>query len=541
MTAPTDNPVTSRKSARTGLLLAGLGFILALAPLLRVFFCELWARSAYQFFPMALGAAGMLAWRAWRELDGQFTPGSRRGMNLLVGVTVMVGVAGNILWSPWLGMLALLLVLATLVWSLGGRRAVTTFGPALLMLACILPPPLGGDMDLTLWLRSVSVKTSSGLLDLLQIVHVLHGNTILLPGKALLVEEACSGINSVVLCGAFCLFWTFWQRQSLIRLLILLPATCSFVVLGNVLRITVGAALNYYQQVDLLTGRPHEVFGLVLLLVYCGLILSLDQLLTFLAHPAKRSAESARISIGVSPLPAIPSAPGKPVQAQLLGFKLAGWFVGVVGIGALATRLIFSGNQANNTLPIAVVPRDIKLSLPATVGDWQRGDTNSGTLKLTETLGVRSILWRFQRGEIEAVVAVDYPLAGFHNVKICYQNNGWLVKAEDAISSRQNDVDLHAFSLILERSPGYAVVCYSVVNEQGQWLSPPVRNNILWERFFGASPADFQTGYRIQVLIGCYAPLSAATVGDAQELFLQVRQLLVQQLVAQFPQPSGGK
>jgi hypothetical protein len=85
------------------------------------------------------------------------------------------------------------------------------------------------------------------------------------------------------------------------------------------------------------------------------------------------------------------------------------------------------------------------------------------------------------------------------------------------------------------------VVFYSVVNEQGQWLSPPVRNNILWERLFGASRADFQTGYRIQVLVGCYAPLSAATVGDAQELFLQVRQLLVQQLVAQFPPASVGK
>jgi hypothetical protein len=115
------------------------------------------------------------------------------------------------------------------------------------------------------------------------------------------------------------------------------------------------------------------------------------------------------------------------------------------------------------------------------------------------------------------------------------------VKAEDPISSRQNGEGLHAFRLILERSPGCAVVFHSVINEQGQWLSPPVRNNPLWDRFFGAGPADYQTGYRIQVLIGCYAPLSAATVGDAQELFLEVRQLLVQQLVAQFPQPSGGK
>jgi len=101
-----------------------------------------------------------------------------------------------------------------------------------------------------------AVNTSSALLDWLRVTHVLEGNTLLLPGKTLLVEEACSGINSFILCNAFCLFWILWQRRTLGWLWLAMPATSLFVVLGNVIRITAGTAAYYYWQVNLLSGWP---------------------------------------------------------------------------------------------------------------------------------------------------------------------------------------------------------------------------------------------------------------------------------------------
>jgi len=62
--------------------------------------------------------------------------------------------AANILWSPWLGYIAFFLGMAAALW--GWRQtAVEAFGPAGLMLLVILPPPLGWDQTLILWLRSV--------------------------------------------------------------------------------------------------------------------------------------------------------------------------------------------------------------------------------------------------------------------------------------------------------------------------------------------------------------------------------------------------
>ena len=538
MMAAIENPKPGRQAERRGWLAAGLSFALGLAPLLGLFFGVLRARPAYQFFPLALVAAGLLGWRAWREWDAPLAPGARRGTHLLAGVTALVFVLGNVLWSPWLGMLALLLLLVTLAWSLGGGRLLKAFLPALLMLASIIPPPLGWDQALTLGLRSVAVVTSDGLLDLLGVVHVLEGNTILLPGQALLVEEACSGINSVVLCGAVGLFWTLWQRRRLAWLLVLLPVTGSFVVLGNIFRITGGAALNYHWQVDWLSGRAHEVFGLVLLAVYCGLILSLDQLLVFLFLPAHQ-IESAKKEKVVSPAGGAPVMGIKPDAAGLRRFKLAGGLFAVTGLGILAARLVFGGGAAGLVLPRAVAARDVRLSLPASVAGWQRLDANAGQMKLAETLGVRSIVWRFHRGGAEAVVAVDYPLEGFHDVKSCYVNNGWRVLAEGKIPAGESREDRHGFQLVLERSLRRAEVFHSVVDERGQWLAPPEKKGVLRDRLFGAGPVAYPTGYRIQVLVGGYGPLSATVEGDTRELFFQVRQLLVQQLVGQFSKTGG--
>ena len=216
----------------------------------------------------------------------------------------------NYLWSPWLGYVAFLLGLVAILWSLGGKALVKSFVPAILILLTILPPPLNGDVTLTLWLRNVAVHTSSALLDWLQVTHAQDGNTLLLPNKTLLVEEACSGINSFILCNSLCLFWGLWQRRSPLWFVFALSATSLFVVLGNIIRITAGASAYYFRHWDLLSGRPHEIFGLILLIGYCVLILSFDQWLLFLTTSTRTPSASPNVGVPVG----VPA--GVPVGVQ---------------------------------------------------------------------------------------------------------------------------------------------------------------------------------------------------------------------------------
>jgi len=508
-----------------GLALAALGF----APLLWVFFVMSWTRPAYQFFPMALFAAGALGWRVIKQQDLRVVAGDlwlARSLALVTGLTYLLA---NILWSPWLGYVAFLLGLVAALWSLGGLPLLKVFVPVGLMLAIILPPPLNGDVTLTVWLRTVAVHTSSSLLDWLQVTHAQDGNTLLLPGKTLLVEEACSGINSFILCNAFCLFWGLWQRRSPVWFLFALPVTSVFVVVGNVIRITVGAAANYFRHVDLLSGRPHEILGLVLLLGYCTLILSFDQLLVFLTKSDRQLA----VSEDQKPAPTPPSTLNPPLSTlqspPSTVPKFASLFLALVGMAFLAAHLVLGGRHGLAKMPSLSSIRQLNLTLPASVAGWERINADAGDLGWVQTLGVRSSDWHFQHNGIRAIVAMDYPLDGFHNVKGCYLGMGWQVLAEKELLLPPSGEDLHAIKLELQKSLQHALVLHSVVNGQGGWLSAPLNVSSRFANTVGS----MQTGYRVQMISAGYQPLSPAAEADCQALFLQARQLLLRQLLDQ--------
>ncbi len=511
------------KDNRVCVAMAALGA----APLACLFLRGLWQRPAYRFFPLALAAAVILAWRAARKIGAGPLAGAARAGGALSGVAILVFLAANALWSPWLGAVALLLALAAAAGWIGGGGVLKLFLPSLLMAACIIPPPLGWDHELTVWLGTVAVQASSCLLDFLKVVHTLEGNTILLPGKSLLVAEACSGINSVVLCGAICLFYALWRRRPLRWLLWLLPITCLFVLLGNSIRITTGAALYYYRGIDWLSGFPHEVFGLALLLGYVILIVSLDQLFLFLSPPP--GGEAAAVSAEKSTPPS--RAPGLA--------RKAAWLIGTVGLAVFAARLVLGGVQVAALVPNLGRPRDLQLSLPPGVAGWRQVKAAPDTA-LAETLGVRSILWRFARDGADAVVAVDYPLEGFHNASSCYRNNGWLIASEEPAGLTDGGAAIPALKETMQRSAcQHAILFHAVLNERGEWLLPPARKSTFAIRLQGDDPAALQTSYRIQCLTGAYAPVPPELADSVRELFFQSGRLLRRQLISQCSKARG--
>lgn len=520
--SPAESLAIRLRANRLILLLAVLGFL----PLLWNFFIISWKRPAYQFFPMAIFAAGVLAWRALEQLSAFPLPGNQRVTRFLALVTVLMCMLANYLWSPWLGFVTFLFGLITATWGIGGKVLLKAFLPVVLMLIIILPPPWALDEKLTLWLRGLATDLSSMLLDWLRVTHVQDGNTLQLPGRTLFMEEACSGINSFVLCNAFCLFWVLWQRRSLTWLLFAVPATSLFVVLGNIVRITTCAAADYFWHIDLLNGWRHETFGLVLLLIYCGLILSMDQWLVFLFQPRRASVGS---SSKIAPAPVCDPLP-KPESSPVFGFRFISPALALVGFGVFAFHELKHGPPALASFSIFKAPVELKLSLPATLAGWQRVNSNYGDQSLLQTWGFHSTSWHFMHEGIEAVIAVDYPLDGFHDVRGCYVLNGWSVLQEAQVFRRQGTEDLHLIKLSLALGFRHAMVLHSVIDEHGNWLSKESK-----PAFPNALPP---TGYRIQLITGGnglgYAPSSTAFEGDAQALFLAARQNLVAQMVEQF-------
>ena len=86
--------------------------------------------------------------------------------------------------------------------------------PPLVLLAVLVPPPGHQEQIVTLKLQHLAVGVSCRLLDALHVPNAQAGNVIEIPGRRLLIEQACSGINSLMAVLAFTLLYGFYLRRS---------------------------------------------------------------------------------------------------------------------------------------------------------------------------------------------------------------------------------------------------------------------------------------------------------------------------------------
>lgn len=505
------------------LLLVALGF----APLLILFFAGLWSRPHYQFFPMALAGAGFLAWTRCRGLSKPLTPGSRALAFLLLGSACILLALATVFWTPWLAGVAAIAALAGGVWGLGGLPLLRACTPALVLLLTIIPPPLKLDTDLTLGLRTLAVASSASVLDLLGVVLTTSANVIEIPGHKLLVEEACSGIHSVMFALCACLFYTLWQRRPPWRILLCLVATLAFVILGNVFRITMGAWLLFKFKWDLLSGWPHELVGLALTLAYLLLIWSLDRAITFLTAPLveapPKPSPVAVLAAESAPLPTPMTSPWG------LAFGCAFLLVGVVGAGWGWPRHAPTGT----VFPVAsesALAKGAVFTLPETIGGWTRLAGDRPATRHIETMGIFSKIWRYEKAGRMAAVALDYPFRGFHDVSDCYRGAGWIIESHRPLGEGTASQPWLMEMLMEKDGIEQGYLLYGTVNEQGVWLALSGQGGGRLSARFAARDHTEGTTYRVQVLLTGYTPLLRHQQQEVRQLFEEVRRHLWDQL-----------
>jgi exosortase len=521
-------------AVRTGLTRLNVALVaFGFAPLLLEFLGNLWNRPYYQYFPLALTGAVFLAVSRRRELPRPLVSGHGGVALVLLGGSFALLALGMVFVSPWLASVAAEVGLAGLAWWVGGWTLLRAMAPALAMGLTIIPPPLELDYNVMLYLRGVAVQWSSRVLDQLGVVHYLSGNVIELPRRQLLVEEACSGINSVLFTSAACLFYLLWQRRSLWRILICLPCVVAGVLLGNVIRITLGAWLSYHQIINLLDGWKHELMGLVLVVAYLILIPSLDRLLNFLSAPLRPKPAFSDMAVGTFPTVAA-TAPRIPAGRVAWLARLAACAFALVGTVAAV--------RDSQEIHYLVASRSAlragaTFSMPDQLGNWRRIDAAVPSHQV-ETEGIYSKIWHYQDGRTIASVALDYPFRGYHDVTICYRGNGWRITHQERQFGAGTNSHLPLMQVEMAREPAsVGSLWFSTVDETGRWLeaSEAGRNfTYRWQMRAGLEA----TSYRMQVLVTGYAPLPSAEREQAAELFQAARQILAQQVFDQLKPKS---
>ncbi len=415
-----------------GLIIAFGLFFLAFIPTLLIQGNQLWSRPHYQFFPLAILGAAALAMRAWHRLGNEdLSPRSPRTVKTLLFVSLGLLILGIALHTGWFGGVSLLILITALL-SMGGPKLFRVMIPSLLMLSLLIYPPLHLDRDLVLWLRHFAIWASGGLLDVLHVPHFVFGNTIEIRGHKLLVEEACSGINSVFFIGAASLFYGLWRERHWRRIASLLAAAFSFVLLGNVIRIAAGAFLKYRFEIDILTGWKHETAGLIIFSTALGLVWNFDRLMfEFFAPLPARNAKTAQPA---KPEQAPPLRPPDIVGRIASAFPsktLIGSAIVFAGIGILHGALMLTEHG-----PVMFAFRNFPglkpsatFSMPELIDGWVKTtNTQAGPIEREISLDgkpLHSRQWAYQKGRMLLWLSLDYPYADRHDLTICYKLKGW--------------------------------------------------------------------------------------------------------------------
>jgi exosortase len=507
---------------------------LAFGPLLAAHAGYLWQRPHYQHFPVVPLGAAWLAWRRWPR-EEQLHPGGGRVRSLLwSGVWGLLAVA-VLGWSPWLGMVAALALLPAMGYCLGGGALVRQMLPVWAVLWLLVPLPLGLDSRLIAALQPLVTKASSRVLDLLEVWHVPTGNVLAVESRRILVEEACSGIQSLYsLITCVCLY-VLWAGRPLVPAALLLIAAVIASVLANIGRVVATAYLTVVCGINVEDGWRHEAVGMVAFVVSLGLLWSWDHFLWFFCHPAASPRGATAVVSGETE--STTSGRVAWLDARLPASRLAIAF-GLLGCVQVAILL------PDDAPPIAAssVARTFNAeSLPAAVGVWRRRDFKSEEHS-GKPQGRYSSIWTYEAPAGTATVAIDASYSNWHPLENCYIALGWTLENYEVRHTPTPTGVGDTFVAVRFTKPleSYGYLLYSLHGDRGGSLSPPTPRPWtpsgwvrLCKRFGRSAPEPESTGAipddryeQEQLFVDTSTPLTPAGLADVEAFFFQSRDRL---------------
>ncbi len=548
------SPVRAALSWR--LLAIAVVVVAAHAPLLVLHARQIWLRPHYQFFPLVVVGAVALAYQrlAYQRVKhiGALRPDSGWASWLLVGTAWMMLSAAVLVESSWLGAVATLVLVVAVLRAIGGNRLLWACLPAWVFLWLAVPLPFELDRQLILALQSLTTRWSSKLLDVAGVYHVMAGHVVEIAGQRLFVEEACAGVNSLFSIFACTLFFVFWVGRPWRWSCVLLAAAVFWVIVANVLRVTVIAYAADRWGLNLAEGWVHTAAGLILFVLALGLIWSTDRLLAFLTTPRSSAvAPDPPSGASVSGPETSAGAAAWPGAADLKRTWLGAWPVAAAyALLVLAQSLWFDfgsagvGGQAD--LVAAAIAGFDSDTLPERIGRWRRLAYTAGTRDPGSAYGEFSNTWTFATDHLRSTLSLDYPFQDWHDLTRCYTSQGWVV--DNAHKHPADGARGGAIQLELIK-PGYrcGFLVFGQFDRRAVALAPRLPGTELsftrhdaalgkwWNRLSGApeTAAHAPPIYQFQVFVESYAPLGEEERAQAVELFRDAWQQLERKAAAQ--------
>lgn len=270
-----------------------LGFILMAVPTFITLGQQTWSRDSGAHAPLVLVSALWLFTQCRDRVSAVLARGHIGLVLAFLVLSLPLYTFGRAYDFISLEAAGLYLTMLALAYYLLGLRAVKEALFPFFYLGFLVPPPDWFIADITAPLRTfISWVATSGL-HALGFPIMREGVTLYIAQYQLLVEDACSGMNSIIGLTAISLFYIYithrasWRYATFLMLFIIPIA-----VVANIIRITVLVLLTYYFGDAVAQGFLHVTAGVVLFALALGLVFLLDMVLMRLMPRLSQGAQA---------------------------------------------------------------------------------------------------------------------------------------------------------------------------------------------------------------------------------------------------------
>jgi exosortase len=257
-----------------------LGFAVLAVPTFKSLGSQVWSQESGAHGPIILATGVWLLWRQTASLPRNESPGSQWAAALLLAGSLAIYVFGRAYDFISLETAGLYGVAVSFFLAHFGAAALIRNWFPILYLGFAVPPPGWLIDSVTAPLKQFVSMVSTESLHAVGIPISREGVTIYVAEYQLLVEDACSGMNSLVGLIAISLFYIYLLHGSSLRYsLVLLSLVVPIAIIGNIIRIMILILLTYFYGDAVAQGYLHFTAGFLLFVIALSLVFASDRLL----------------------------------------------------------------------------------------------------------------------------------------------------------------------------------------------------------------------------------------------------------------------
>ena len=214
-----------------------------------------------------------LVWRKRKELNRiKFNPTRKGWLFFIPGILIYI--ISALLGVYFSAGFSLLLVLAGSILLFLGKQFLKKLLFPLLFLGFMLPLPVVAVSNISFRLKIIASQAAVFLVNSLGLAAIREGSVIKTANSYLVVEDSCSGVNSLIALIALGTIMVYLSRLPKIKKIILFLSSIPIAISSNVIRIAALSLVGEIYGPKVAAGLFHDLMGvMVFVLAFFGLVL----------------------------------------------------------------------------------------------------------------------------------------------------------------------------------------------------------------------------------------------------------------------------